>query len=170
MMSRDALQAVREGRRGTAELGGACARARRAEAQLVGDCRYVVRGHAADALGAARVGERRMQQLAVAIQLDGPARERPFAGALHVVEVRRRARPRRSGRRRRACRRRSMETLALAVCVGEFQLTTPVLVTRAADRQAGVDGRAEAERDDAARLQRAVARRIVGRDGRAGER
>ena len=37
----------------------------------------------------------------------------------------------------------SIETLALAVCVGAFQLTTPVLVTVRADRQAGIDGRPE---------------------------
>ena len=44
-----------------------------------------------------------------------------------------------------------IETLALAVCVGWFQVTTPVFVTTVPSAQAGGESGAEPEHHDAAR-------------------
>ena len=48
----------------------------------------------------------------------------------------------------------SIETLALAVCVGSFQLTCAVFVTVVPIARFGVERRPEPQHDDRARLQR----------------
>ncbi len=165
---RDALQCVRERRCGDAERRGVRAGAGRPEAKLVLVAGRDVRRDADDLPGAGRVGQRGVDQIAVAIQLHRPAFQHALDGVLHVVEVG--VVPGRPGQRGNAGdaadddRDAGAQGLRRVVPVHDARVGH-----RRAVRQARGDRRPEAQHGGRARRHRTIGRGVVRRDERAGE-